>query len=487
MKTPTIRFPTPYILILIILAFITSICCFSRPSQFALNTSCSSLEVSNNLSSGNFYLAQNNLIKAFPHIAIAALCGSSKASKILNEPIFESIPNRTQFAKALMIDCENGYSASCFSSAILSRQNGANEAVSFLSSACDNNDIAACRELGRAFLVGRWSIPKNANKAIILYRKSCDAGDMWACTNLGVCYDTSEMEDPPDCGLSKDIQKAVALYQKSCNGGDAWGCGHLASCYDNGCGTLSENHSLAKELWSKACSLGGSGSLRSCVNYGLTLKYDSMSTASDIVHACELFKKACDGDDLHGCTKLGVCFEEGNIGDKVDIDRAMQCWQKACDGSEFGACVSMATHYYQGTLGINKNEKLACELFQKACDGANMLGCALLGDCYARGKDGFPANSRKSCELYEKSCNGGEMLGCAVLGACFVNGIGGWNVNPQYGCELFMKACKGDFPLGCENLLKCVNVAICDPTIMDDLMCSHVCATETNDGRCTCK
>ena len=56
--------------------------------------------------------------------------------------------------------------------------------------------------------------------------------------------------------------------------------------------------------------------------------------------AAELFKKACDDENMRGCFNLGVTYEYGN-GVEKNEQKAAELYKKACDGGEMNACRSL--------------------------------------------------------------------------------------------------------------------------------------------------
>ena len=88
--------------------------------------------------------------------------------------------------------------------------------------------------------------------------------------------------------------------------------------------------------------------------------------------AAELFKKACDGENMRGCYNLGLMYEKGK-GVEEDFSKAAQLYIKACDGGEVRGCYN---------LGLMYSFSKAAELFKKACDGGEMNGCRSLDIIY---------------------------------------------------------------------------------------------------------
>ena len=53
--------------------------------------------------------------------------------------------------------------------------------------------------------------------------------------------------------------------------------------------------------------------------------------------AVELYKKACDGGNMHGCGFLGFMYEKGD-GVRQDIYMAKEYYGKACDLGDQDGC-----------------------------------------------------------------------------------------------------------------------------------------------------
>ena len=58
----------------------------------------------------------------------------------------------------------------------------------------------------------------------------------------------------------------------------------------------------------------------------------------------ELFKKACNGGEVHACYSLGVMYEKGN-GVEKDLGKAVELFKKACDGGNMHGCRSLDIIY----------------------------------------------------------------------------------------------------------------------------------------------
>ena len=53
--------------------------------------------------------------------------------------------------------------------------------------------------------------------------------------------------------------------------------------------------------------------------------------------AAELYKKSCDGGNMHGCYNLGLIYASGKVVEK-DLDKAAELFKKACDFGLEEAC-----------------------------------------------------------------------------------------------------------------------------------------------------
>ena len=60
--------------------------------------------------------------------------------------------------------------------------------------------------------------------------------------------------------------------------------------------------------------------------------------------AAELFKKACDGGNMHGCFNLGLMYAFGS-GVEKNEQKAAELLKKACDGGETNGCRGLDVIY----------------------------------------------------------------------------------------------------------------------------------------------
>ena len=101
--------------------------------------------------------------------------------------------------------------------------------------------------------------------------------------------------------------------------------------------------------------------------------YDGKIVRQYYKKAADLYKKACDGNEMYGCSELGNLYANGE-GVKKDRKQANKLYKKSCDGGNPFGCYFLGKSYYSG-LEVKKNKKIAKELFGKACDGGFTQGC----------------------------------------------------------------------------------------------------------------
>jgi TPR repeat protein len=121
----------------------------------------------------------------------------------------------------------------------------------------------------------------------------------------------------------------------------------------------------------------------------------------DHARASELYRKACDGNDVLGCSHSGV--DRRTAGDTTG---AFADFLKACDGEIFDSCVSA------GELAPDPAK--ARELFTRACDANTSAGCSHLADLVAHGQGG-DRNWGQGLDLAEKACTLAHASHCPQL------------------------------------------------------------------------
>ena len=76
--------------------------------------------------------------------------------------------------------------------------------------------------------------------------------------------------------------------------------------------------------------------MNGCYNLGL-MYVNGNGVEKDFIKAAQLFKKACDGGNMHGCGFLGFMYEKGD-GVRQDIYMAKEYYGKACDLGDQDGC-----------------------------------------------------------------------------------------------------------------------------------------------------
>lgn len=103
------------------------------------------------------------------------------------------------------------------------------------------------------------------------------------------------------------------------------------------------------------------------------------SMASDTSGKLDLYKKACDLDDLESCNKLANILLDSNI--ESDKQTRYSAIKKACKLSGDSKCEKANASY---TLGVYSADSIKeCEI--AAAEGSDTTECGKVGDSYANG------------------------------------------------------------------------------------------------------
>ncbi len=138
----------------------------------------------------------------------------------------------------------------------LSVEADVSQAIRWYKTACENEFLAGCNNLGLIYGSGD-RVEQQPAEAVRLYRISCSAGNAMGCANLGNHYDRGE-------GVARDLVEAVRLYRMACDAGNALGCSNLGVQYERGEG-VAQDAAEAVRLYRMACD---GGSDRGCENLG---------------------------------------------------------------------------------------------------------------------------------------------------------------------------------------------------------------------------
>ena len=66
-----------------------------------------------------------------------------------------------------------------------------------------------------------------------------------------------------------------------------------------------------------------------CGNLGV-MYHNGTGVEQDYIRTIELYKNACDGDEMGGCNNLGILYENKS-GVEKDLGKALDLYKKSCD------------------------------------------------------------------------------------------------------------------------------------------------------------
>ena len=168
---------------------------------------------------------------------------------------------------------------------------------------CGRGDPAACRELGRAHLIGQ-AVAQDDRLAAALILKACEVGDSAACSDLGVLAAIGR-------GVPQDDAKAVALARRACERGYALACSNLGVLTVEGANVLSLRPDEAGDSGMKtaryfkaACETGAP---EGCLNHG-TVVEAGVLVSQDAPAAARALRRACDAGLALACHRLGLLW-----------------------------------------------------------------------------------------------------------------------------------------------------------------------------------
>ena len=145
------------------------------------------------------------------------------------------------------------------------------------------------------------------------FARDCDMGNADACFNLGEWHQV----------VKRDYIKAGNVFEKNCNekqnGNSCFGLGAL---YAAGKGR-ERDFKRARELFSKACSLGHT---RGCDIHGATCLDTSNGAPKDIPGAEKSYTAACAREYAPSCYRLGLMHLTGQLGELRKLnEKAKDC------------------------------------------------------------------------------------------------------------------------------------------------------------------
>jgi TPR repeat protein len=188
---------------------------------------------------------------------------------------------------------------------------------------CARGYPVACRELGRAHLLGQGAA-QDDRLAAALITKACEIGDGPGCGDLGVLSAIGR-------GVPQDDVRAEALSRRACEGGVALACSNLGVLTAEGvhrpeprAEELGDAATRTVQRFRTACEAGAP---EGCLDLGAVLAAGRL-VARDVAGATRALRRACDAGQALGCHRLalldGDAPEAGGAGDR-DLLEARAC------------------------------------------------------------------------------------------------------------------------------------------------------------------
>jgi hypothetical protein len=191
---------------------------------------------------------------------------------------------------------------------------------------CQRGGADACREVGRALLLGEAGRPgTQARLGVAHVMLACELSDPPACADLGALHALGR-------GVAWDGPRAIALSRRACDAGVAYACANL--------GVL-----LAEE----AGGLGG---------------------GQPGLEVTRRFRTACDGGAPEGCLDLAVALSAGAAGAR-DPDGAARALRRGC-------ALGLALACHRLALALPAGEDRG-DLLARACRAAVAPACQAAG------------------------------------------------------------------------------------------------------------
>lgn len=339
-------------------------------------------------------------------------------------------------------------------------ENNLKMALEVLEKGCEQNDFAACSDLGVYYATSK-GVEKNINKALELYLKACDNNDKIACSNIAGLYLNINNNE----NIKRDLSKAKEFYTKACDLGEGVACRDLGQMEQNmfitnegqiSLDELKSDKNKAKELYNKSCELEDMGG---CYLLGLLERENG-----EIKKALKLQAKACEASLGAACAELEKIYKdykkelEQNNSENNDYKNAL--WlekigffynaildlKTACKQGVSPACVKIADHYKYFLKDTNK----LISMLESTCDNGVASSCSSLGVIYDIGEL-VPKDNQKARQVLQKGCDAFDAHACWVLGeniekACLPD--------DENGCKrvfgLYKKACALGSQQGCK-------------------------------------
>ena len=226
-----------------------------------------------------------------------------------------------------------------------------------------------------------------------------------------------------------------------CRRGDGAACGVLAD-QERHASKGDENLPRICDLYRRACA--GDNDV-GCSNLGALLAQGKCTGTP--AEAIDVLQRACDHGDAAGCNNLGMVLRDGAIGAPVDRERAVALFRKACERAAT-ACDNL------GALLLDTDKAGATEAFRAGCEGKEGSAgaatcCFKLGLANENGW-GIPVDKGRASSLYARACDQSVTGACHTLGLLELA-----STEPEAKARAaahFREACAGGEARSCNNL-----------------------------------
>jgi TPR repeat protein len=208
--------------------------------------------------------------------------------------------------------------------------------VETLEASCARGFATACRDLGRASLLG-VGLPRDDRRAAAFVTKACEIGEAASCSDLGVLSALGR-------GVSQSDVRAAALSRRACDAGFALACSNLGTLIVEGVSRTALRPDEAGE--------GGPKVAR-------------------------LFRTACDAAVPEGCLNLATALEVGRLTAR-DLAGAQLAYGRACEAGLGIAChrlALLAADHREARLDVPLRS-----LQERACRVGIAPACGSLGE-----------------------------------------------------------------------------------------------------------
>src|SRR4029079_139270 len=98
-----------------------------------------------------------------------------------------------------------------------------------------------------------------------------------------------------------------------------------------------------------------------------------------------------------GCNDLGRAYQAGLGGLPIDLPRAADLYKRACEAQNLVACTNLGSLYVSFQKTFPNDIGHALPLFERACEGKLSRGCFMVGRVYGLGQ-GVPKDEPKTTD-----------------------------------------------------------------------------------------